>query len=50
LPRSRVALIAGLLLVVMGASLVLMFAPKAAPKKEAQTAKPPVLAKVDAKS
>ena len=41
---------AGLLLVVMGASLVLMFAPKAAPKKEAQTAKPPVLAKVDAKS
>ena len=36
---------AGLLLVVMGASLVLMFAPKAAPKKEAQMAKPAAVLK-----
>jgi hypothetical protein len=36
---------AGLLLVVMGASLVLMFAPKAAPKKETQTAKPAAVVK-----
>lgn len=36
---------AGLLLVVMGASLVLMFAPKAAPKKEAQASKPVAVVK-----
>jgi hypothetical protein len=41
---------AGLLLVVMGASLVLMFAPKAAPKKEAQSARPTTTIKADVKT
>ena len=40
---------AGLILVAVGAAVVLFFAPKSAPKKEAQAAKPAVVAKADIK-